>query len=323
MEDVNLGINMQKRNLFPTFFQIQTITGCNGRCIMCPSAYRKESIPYQMDNKLFETVINEISEGTKILGNKVIDVHLMLQNEPFLDKNLINKIKFVKQFDNIRVGTVTNGSLLNRQMITRLEESGLDSLVISVDSTDKRTFEEIRPGFVFEEIMDNIDSLRNSKLRDKVKIQMIAQRRNQSEVVHSFVDFWKNKGLKTEILLVTNRGGVLENFGDIDSDMTSSGEHKEFFKRYHARRLGGVGQNTQSFCNYVFSRFNILANGDVIKCCHDWEHADIMGNVCENTIKNIWYSKFRDYRLLFLNGEGDKIESCKNCSVIRQRNLLF
>lgn len=306
---------LKSGNLFPTIFQIQTITSCNGKCIMCPYTYKQENKTHYMDDKLFEKIIKEITEGQKLI-NKRIMIVLMLQNEPFLDKNLINRIKFIKQSGNFYVSTTTNGSLLDREKIRGLEKSGIDSLTISIDSLNKKVFEEIRPGLDFGKIMQNLELLRNSNLKDKIILQMIFQRRNQLER-GKFIQLRK-EGIKTRVFWATNRCGELKNFEDIKMDDSESTERLErFYKEYNKIRVNkGDDSVTKGICYFPFFRFSILSNGDVIICCHDWKHDHIMGNVQKNTIKEVWNSRFKECRQLFLAGRGDEIDSCRKCSLM-------
>lgn len=306
---------LKSENLFPTFFQIQTTNSCNGRCVMCPYTYKNKNETQYMNDELFKKIILELVEGQKLI-KKRIEVNLMLQNEPFLDKNLIKKIRFIKQFDNFFVTTLTNGSLLNKDTISDLETSGIDLLTISIDSINKKTFEEIRLGLDFDKIMQNVELLKNSSIKNKIKIRFTLQKKNQKER-KDFFHFWKSKGIKTQMCHVTNRCGTLKVFDDVkvdDKGLLDSFEN--FSKEYNAIRIyDGQKFLTTRICFFHFYRFNILANGDVINCCHDWGHEDIAGNIQENTIKDIWQSKFKEYRQLFLKGRSHEIPVCGKCSL--------
>lgn len=299
------------RNLFPKRIQIQTINKCNGKCIICPYAYKEIEKTQYIDDTLFEKIVEETARDSPF-GK--VRISLMLQNEPFLDKRLVDRIRFVKKFNNLNVDTVTNGSLLGEKIIKELEESGIDFLTVSIDSVNKKTFEEVRQGLDFDRIMQNIELLRNSSLKDKVTIRMIAQKKNYSEI-ESFINFWTDKGLKVEIYGATNRGGALKNFEEIKlerelMELRLNRNIRPFYKSYKTLLLG--------FCTYPFFRFNILLNGDVLPCCHDWKHGFIMGNAKENTIKEIWHSdSFNRFRLLQLTRQKDKLDYCKNCSLIQ------
>src|SRR5687768_9175114 len=84
---------------FPALIQLQTINACNASCIMCPYPLFKKEFPRgRMDDELFEKIVGEIAERP--------EVHTfvpMLQNEPFLDRKLFDRIARFKQLTSGRV----------------------------------------------------------------------------------------------------------------------------------------------------------------------------------------------------------------------------
>lgn len=297
-----------KKRFFPKHFQIQTTDSCNGRCITCPNSYKKKNKTNYMSDKTFKKIINEIN--TAPYKDRIVT--LMLQNEPFLDHKLIERIKLVKRNNNTWVDTVTNGSLLNKKIIKKLEQSGINRLVISIDSINKKTFNLIRPGLDFNHVMQNIELLKQSSLKEKVKIKMVLQKNNYTEV-KEFVNFCLTKGLKPEICPLTNRCGALKTFETIKiGEQNLIKELNPFYKRYPL---------FMNICMEPFFKMNILVNGEVIQCCHDWRHDNIFGNVKEQTIQEIWRSNgSKTFRLTHLRKETDKL-NCKNCSFVSNQRL--
>lgn len=295
---------INKFNDFPTHFQIQTINACNGNCIMCP--YTKKRKHY-MSNYLFKKIIKEISENSKP-GSFLT---LALQNEPFLDKDLINKVMLIKRYGNIPVGIITNGSLLNQKVVLRLESANIDEIIVSLDTINKERFKIIRPGLDFDKIIENIYLLKGSDLRDKTKIGFIIQNENYMEI-KSFSNFWKSKGVKVDIRCVTNRGGALKHFDKLRANMTFNDTTNKYFD--------SCVNSFFNFCPNPFYRFNILSDGKIIQCCNDWVHKDIIGNLKENSIKEIWGANIlKTYRALHLSGQAYRINLCKNCSLNFER----
>src|SRR5688500_8480383 len=120
---------------FPALIQLQTINACNASCIMCPYPLFKKQFPRgRMDDALFDKIIEEIAERP--------EVHTfvpMLQNEPFLDKKLFDRIARFKQLTRggVEVELVTSGAFLTAEAIERMREVELDVLDISLDAVSK------------------------------------------------------------------------------------------------------------------------------------------------------------------------------------------
>jgi len=79
-------------------------------------------------------------------------------------------------------------------------------------------------------------------------------------------------------------------------------------------RAGNIGEpiKLNNFCNLPFVEFYIAYDGKVLLCCQDWKHEEIMGDLNENTIQEIWNNeKYQEFRknLLKLN----RIGLCSKC----------
>jgi radical SAM protein with 4Fe4S-binding SPASM domain len=84
--------------------------------------------------------------------------------EPMMNPALFDIIAAAKRM-NKRVGFNTNGTLLNERNVRRVVESGLDSLVVSIDGATEKTFGEIRRGAHLDQVVGNVRMLMDSKAR--------------------------------------------------------------------------------------------------------------------------------------------------------------
>ena len=67
-------------------------------------------------------------------------------------------------------------------------------------------------------------------------------------------------------------------------------------------------------CNVLLMKLSIDYNGDILKCCSDWIKKDILGNVYNNSIWDIWFNKTKTDKLNMINGNRDKIKICQDCN---------
>src|SRR5687767_9492309 len=78
-----------EKHPFPRAIQLQTINACQAACTMCPYPLYKDVFPRgRMDDALFDKITAEIASRPEV--RTFIP---MLQNEPFLDRTLFDKIK--------------------------------------------------------------------------------------------------------------------------------------------------------------------------------------------------------------------------------------
>jgi len=313
---LKLAANLKKRLLyhitkqplsFPTMFQIQTNNLCNGSCIMCPISQEKNKKTGRMSDELFEKIIKEISE----YGTEDIFIWLHLQNEPLTDNTIFDKIKLIKKISNgtIKTGLVTNGTLLTEEKIKELNETAVDRICFSIDAFTEESYNKIRKGQNFDTVLKNIENLRNSDSNANVFVRFIWQKDNYFEL-NDFKKFWKNKGITTEIGIVNNRAGAVSNFKDIGLTDKNIPFQYKFIQNIWVILTGG--------CYNLSNSFNILHDGDVIMCCNDYIKKTILGNVKNNSIKEIWTSKrYQSIREAIFNKDFEKIPECNNCSLIR------
>ena len=67
-------------------------------------------------------------------------------------------------------------------------------------------------------------------------------------------------------------------------------------------------------CSYIFYSAVINADGSVSACCPDWEQKLIVGDVQEESLKNIWHSsRMNTLRRQHLEGKRCDNPVCVNC----------
>ncbi|MGR3173235.1 MAG: radical SAM/SPASM domain-containing protein [Candidatus Scalindua sp.] len=77
------------------------------------------------------------------------------------------------------------------------------------------------------------------------------------------------------------------------------------------------------WCSLPFEQLYLNYEGDVILCCSDVLWKVMLGNINNNTIKEIWYNQqFTETRKALLKGRRDKIEACKRCDFLGIRHDL-
>ena len=77
---------------FPRFINLETINNCTARCVMCGiDEWRKYITKPYMEDELFFKIADEIIENRDFVQK----VALFVGNEPFLDQNLPQRVKYL------------------------------------------------------------------------------------------------------------------------------------------------------------------------------------------------------------------------------------
>jgi radical SAM protein with 4Fe4S-binding SPASM domain len=292
---------------FPALIQLQTINACNASCIMCPYPLFKKHFPRgRMDDELFEKIIGEIAERP--------EVHTfvpMLQNEPFLDKKLFDRIARFKQLTRgqVEVELVTNGAFLTAEAIERIREVELDVLDISLDAVSKPTYERIRLGLDFDEVIAGVERVVDAQLpHTSVFVRMVKLRDNAHEV-RTFAARWRARGIPVFVYTANNRVGALPEF---DDKLRLTSQQVPLIHRIGRR----AARAWLGHCPAPFATTDILHDGSVILCAHDWARKEILGNVRDQTIAEIWNGeRMREIRATVHRREYEKLPACRDCSL--------
>ena len=140
-----------------------------------------------MDFELFRKVVDECAA----LGITHVRVHNY--GEPFLDKELVEKVRYAKSKGIAEVGMISNGSLITEEIARGMIDAGLDAINISVDAAGKEVFESTRVHLKYDEVIGNIRTLarlRNESGRTHPKLILSFVRQNNSADEQAFIEEW-------------------------------------------------------------------------------------------------------------------------------------
>ena len=151
---------------------------CNYRCTMCFMSEKANDRPKQMS---FEEYKESLDEQIGL-----IEVKLQGIGEPLLNKDFFKMAEETVNRD-IWCRTVTNGSLLHlNDNYRKLIDYGLGEVQISIDGATRDTFEKIRVGSDFEQVVSNVKMLNDYAAGKgeqwRTSCWMLVQRDNESEM---------------------------------------------------------------------------------------------------------------------------------------------
>lgn len=260
----------------PLNIDIELSTYCNMKCKMCPHSEMKNHS--FMDIKLAKKIINEAEK----IG--VPAIKLNWRGESTLHPKFIEICHFIrgKKFQDV---------ILNTNGMYRIERSFIiddtfTRVVFSLDSLYRDILAKIRPGANVDHIVNNIEGLTPSK----VTINFTIQRDNQAEF-ELMAKFCKKCGYTFNPRLMFPRT-------DHDKDFVNKN-----------RAVTGTKN-----CGYPFQRLIVSHNGNVYPCCVDWDEQYCVGNIEDQSIKEIWSSRQMQGVRKELVSNTRNIELCRGCT---------
>ena len=282
---------------FPLFLQLDMDQRCNFRCPHCIIGNKEMINKYYSGNSLtWEKYVKIVKEGAE---HNCPSISVQGNNEPLLIKDIEKYISFARKHGFIDIMINTNASLLTENMAKSLLDSGLTRLRFSLDAATEATFNKIRIGGNYKEVVRNI--LNFLKLKDKLGyklpitgVSFCKQAANEHEV-EIFKEMWIDK-----VDMVTIQKyipPVLEPGYD---------------KYYPSDQIGE--QHFEGFrCPQPFQRV-VTRNLDITPCCSTFSSSLKVGDLNNDTIYKAWHSnEINELRDLHKNGEWYKNDICKQC----------
>lgn len=276
---------------FPLEIQIQTTTACNATCIMCPHpVVSKEVSMGHMTEAMYRNILEQCAAEPSI---RRIEPFLMA--EPFVDKRMVDFIALAKEIvPQADVTVTTNGSMVTPAVSDRMVASGLDAIWFSFNGATKETYEKIM-GVSYQTVMNNIQYLLKIKPESlKVFVNMIETKPMRDEI-DTNIAYWKSMGVEAGPSPLVNRAGNVDDYNELN--------------------YKPVAEKPVRVCDLPYHKIYILYNGDVVLCCMDWRRQVVLGNVAQQSIRDIWLGEqYRRIREKLTHRKVQELELCSTCS---------
>lgn len=270
---------------------------------MCPidmaSPRKKGVMPVALSDKIFE----ELAPYAEWIEK----VDLFGLGEPLLDPHLLSRIHKAKSLGFKNLAISTNAELLNEEKRTGLLESGIETIIFSIDGIRAATHEGIRRKLHFPKLMANCAAMIRERdagnFRTRFVVRFIRQDANRNEW-DEYVEYWSK-------LLSGDRRDLLIRY---DAHSWSGSLSS---KDQHLHTLARDPYLEMKPCWHVFEHLVILVDGTVPLCSEDWHKATVnFGNITSDTLLGIFNNKkFEAVRKLHSSCEKNKIGLCSECTV--------
>ena len=281
---------------FPQRINIQTQAGCNAKCLFCPSPDVTGKIPIgTMDWDLFRKIVDECAE------HEMERINPFSQNEPLLDKRIAERVAYIKERCGDRVTSliISNGSRLTEQLMHEFIDAGLDRLKISLQGLTKETYEKVMVTLDHEKVYANVENAfgvlkRRNASKPRLSVSTVTTGYNEGEI-RAFKRYWKRRGIKATASPCENRGGNIEEDGNL----------------YPYGLQGMLGCIRPSVTAVV------VYNGDVVLCCVDWWRTEVLGNLRDQSLEEIWNcDRIQEIRRGHAEGDRSVLPPiCQDCKI--------
>ena len=165
----------------PRIMLVMLTNKCNLRCPMCATIYQKNQ--WEISNEFKQYILNN-------LGN--LELITWQGGEVFLYNGF--KDLFLKAMENkyLKQIIITNGLLINEEWANLITKANYLDLTISIDSIEKSFYEKLRVGAKFEQLLQNLECIRECRVKNNSNITVTMRTTISDENVYTLnkiVDF--------------------------------------------------------------------------------------------------------------------------------------
>lgn len=293
---------------WPRALVLDITNRCNAKCSWCPQPQLDELGAMKMP--LFHKIIDDY----KTRGGAI---RFGTFGEPLMDKTFGEKVDYLKRYPSIKkIEVVTNAFFLNEKNASLLMENGVD-VEISLDEMEKATFEKIKQ-------MD-YDVVRGNILDFLKRNDRVSKPVNVNFRVKSSLSRGETENHELFKKLTEHRCTIELTPMDEDSITSWAGrfDKEQFYKEHMNSTTIVKKHNYKEFnksntapCNQAWKWMVVYWDGRVVLCCVDMFSSTVLGNLNEQTIKEVWNGPvFTGIREQMIRRDRFGIPVCQNCDL--------
>ena len=291
---------------YPVSVSFEPTTSCNLRCPECPSGLRAFTRPTGMLQKdFFSKTIDEIHK-------ELLYLIFYFQGEPYLNTDFLEMVKYASG-KGIYTATSTNAHYLNDEAAKKTVESGLDRLIISIDGTTQDVYQQYRVGGKINKVLEGAKNIVKWKkqLNSKtpfVFFQFLVVKPNE----HQIEDI---KKLALEVGVDEVRFKTAQVY-EYENDPNNLIPSIDKFSRYKKNDDGSyTAKNKLANRCWKMQHANVITwDGLVVPCCFDKDAMHQLGNLKNQSFKEIWQNNnYKQFRSELMKSRKN-IDICANCS---------
>ena len=278
----------RKLSKFPVHLLLEPTPICNLRCVMCFQIDKTFNSDKQyigmMSWELFTSVIDQAADH----GCHAIT--LASRGEPTLHKRFGEMLLYINDKGILDIKINTNATRLTEKLCHDILSANVATVTLSVDSTDKETYERIRVLGKFEKVLANIERFN--------QIRATHYPRSQTTTRVSGV------GLKD-----TESPEEMQRFWSDYADQVSIREEIPRWDSY-----GNPLSHRESICKLLYERIYVWYDGICNPCDFDYKSYLAIGDATKDYIETIWHGeRYQKLREAHENQRRSCVVPCDRC----------
>lgn len=269
---------------------------CNIDCLMC-----KTSMATRKKGRITSENLVLMLDRLKEDGVETVALHTI--GDPLANPKLPEVFEELRKRD-MRAGISTNGLLLHRFVKMFKEYKDVCSLIrFSIDGARKETYERIRVGGKWEDLIENMNIARSQLASDGITIEtnMTVSYDNLGEVgefIELFREYVRHPARDMSFNVINSLSPDTKYFDKVNlfPDYT-----------YHNSSCSFMSATT------VFGH----VDGEFSLCCRDYDGSLRIGDLRESSVEEVRRGqKLKDIRSKYYSGDYSELPLCASCYVV-------
>lgn len=275
---------------FPPYLQIEPTSRCNFRCVFCyqtDADFTSKSGAYMgnMSTDLFMSIIDQAEGNIEFIS-------LASRGEPLLCPDIETMLGYTRnKFLNLKMNT--NASLVDEKKCHALLQSGIKTLVFSVDAANEGLYSSLRKGGNLQKVFSNIErfeQIRQTQYKDSKIITRV-----------SGVKYCKEQSLDSMEQL----------WGDIVDQVVFVSYNP--WENIYCK----TPSNFAEPCSDLWRRMFVWWDGRANPCDVDYKSTLSCGYVRYQDLSSLWRSdKYNELRHSHLGAQRPQLKPCNRCAVV-------
>jgi len=263
---------------YPISVWVELTNYCNLQCPMCPTGKRTLlRKPMAMPLGIFEKVVNQLKDHVLLLS-------LWAWGEPLLHPELEDILKICYN-KGMQIVISTNGQNLNKEsVIHALLKYPPTYLIVALDGLTDESNSVYRVGAKLLPALEGVNELRHRRKGEYPILHMrtIIMKQNEKELAEIRA-FAKNN--KFDSYSLRSLVQIASSHEEFEKYIPESQEYRAY--QYEDNKV----IKNYKVCKDLFMLPTVLANGDVVACCVDYDGKINYGNLNDKSFRDIWFSK--------------------------------
>ena len=262
-----------------TYLRVSVTTRCNLNCVYCG----KESCEKREAELSAEEIFKIVSAFSRCGIKKV----RITGGEPLVRKDVAEIVSRIRSIPEIETIALTTNGVYLAENARKLFEAGLNSVNVSLDSTDGSTYRKLTGADVLKKVLEGIDEAERVGL-SPIKINAVLMKGVNDDGAGELIGLARKKPIDVRFIelmpfsesgedasLLVTGDDILKSFPFLHPIESEAGAARYYSAEGFLGRVGFISPVSHKFCSEC-NRIRLLSDGRVKPCLSFDEAFDVM-----------------------------------------------